>query len=124
MRLRVSSLAELDTDGIKAVEAAGERILLIRKGDSLRAVSAICSHRGGPLAQGLVVDGVLVCPWHRAVYQLESGRALCGPTDQPLTTYAVVIADGDIYVELETSDEPDCRQGPTTGARGRAASGR
>jgi nitrite reductase/ring-hydroxylating ferredoxin subunit len=46
---------------------------------------ATCSHAGGPLAQGTVVDGCLECPWHSSRFWVDNGRVARGPAlyDQP-----------------------------------------
>jgi hypothetical protein len=59
--------------------------VLVRIGDTIHAMHAVCAHAGGPLAEGTVVDGCVECPWHGSRFRLEDGRARRGPTvyDQP-----------------------------------------
>jgi nitrite reductase/ring-hydroxylating ferredoxin subunit/uncharacterized membrane protein len=72
-------------------------LVLVRIGSTIHAMHAVCSHAGGPLAQGTVVDGCLECPWHASRFRLADGRAVRGPTvyDQP--AYEVRAADGGGY---------------------------
>ena len=46
--------------------AGGEAVVLVRQRGQLHAIGASCSHYGGPLAEGLVVDGQIRCPWHHS----------------------------------------------------------
>ena len=46
-----------------------------------------CSHFGGPLDEGWVHDGGLVCPWHGSRFCLASGRVMDGPSTAPQPRY-------------------------------------
>jgi nitrite reductase (NADH) small subunit len=62
----------------------------------VRAVSAVCPHLGGPIADGQTDGGKVVCPLHLHTYDLADGAGLTG---QPaLKVYPVEIADGKIVV--------------------------
>lgn len=69
---------------------------------SVRAVSARCPHRGGPLADGLTDLRQVVCPLHQHAFDLTTG---CSSTGQPgLTVYpAAVDGEGRVVVELQPS---------------------
>jgi nitrite reductase/ring-hydroxylating ferredoxin subunit/uncharacterized membrane protein len=60
-------------------------VVLVRQGSTVIAVHDSCSHAGGPLSGGTVVDGCLECPWHGSRFRLADGRAVRGPGlyDQP-----------------------------------------
>lgn len=72
-------------------------VAIVRVGTSLTAMHAVCSHAGGPLAEGRVVDGCLECPWHGSRFGLEDGHARRGPAvyDQP--AYEVRAAESGGY---------------------------
>jgi NADPH-dependent 2,4-dienoyl-CoA reductase/sulfur reductase-like enzyme/nitrite reductase/ring-hydroxylating ferredoxin subunit len=55
--------------------ARGEAIVLVRTADAFCAVGAACTHYGGPLAEGIVEEGTIRCPWHHARYDLRTGEA-------------------------------------------------
>ncbi len=52
-----------------------DAVILVRSGGHVHALGATCSHYGGPLAEGLVHDGAVHCPWHHACFDLATGRA-------------------------------------------------
>ena len=60
-------------------------LVLIRIGGAVHAMHAVCSHAGGPLAQGTVIDGCLECPWHGSRFWVDNGHVARGPAlyDQP-----------------------------------------
>lgn len=69
----------------------------------LCATQAMCTHRAGPLSEGVVDDTTVTCPLHGAQFNVWTGAVLRGPATQPLTTYRVIV-EGDIGRVV--SDEP------------------
>ena len=83
------SAAELP-DGGKLVGHVGqEPVLLVRRGADVFAIGAHCTHYNGPLADGLVVDDTVRCPWHHACFDLRTGEALRAPALSPVDTWRV-----------------------------------
>src|SRR5438094_10159115 len=74
---------EIDTvpaGGTLLGHAFGEPILVARQGPQLFAIGATCTHYGGPLAKGLMVDCTVCCPWHHARLHLRTGEAISATT--------------------------------------------
>ena len=57
-----------------------------------------CTHYPGPLADGLVVDGAVRCPWHHACFDLRTGEALRAPALSPVDCWSVEQRDGKAFV--------------------------
>lgn len=79
-------------------------IVLVRQGEQVHAMGARCSHAGGPLDQGWVLQGTLVCPWHGSRYDLETGEPVSGPSTCPQPRYVVQVREG--MVEIKREQEP------------------
>lgn len=75
-------------------KAGANDLVLVRIGDRIHALHAVCAHAGGPLAQGTVVDGCIECPWHGSRFRLTDGHVRRGPAlyDQPV--YEIRAAEG------------------------------
>src|SRR5712672_318814 len=76
----------------------GEPVILIRQGDQLFATGAVCTHYGGPLAEGLVLDQTIRCPWHHARFDLCTGEAEGAPALNPLSCFNVLRHEGTVIV--------------------------
>lgn len=80
-----------DVDGIPVV--------IVNLDGEFYALEDVCTHDGGPLGEGAMEDGQLICPRHGARFDIRTGAALTMPAFEPAPTYEVKIQDGDIYVE-------------------------
>jgi len=69
--------------------AFGEPVLVARRGDDLFAIGATCTHYGGPLAKGLMVDCTVHCPWHHARFDLRTGEAIAAPALNNVACYKI-----------------------------------
>ena len=103
---KAASRAQLRSDRGTLVEVGGKKILLVRDGDAVRGYSAVCPHAGGPLEEGAVCDGRIVCPWHKAAFRVSDG-ALCEPPAlDGLDRYPVRVQGDDIFVSPEAERQP------------------
>jgi NADPH-dependent 2,4-dienoyl-CoA reductase/sulfur reductase-like enzyme/nitrite reductase/ring-hydroxylating ferredoxin subunit len=69
--------------------AFGEPVLVARRGEELFAIAATCTHYGGPLAKGLMVDCAVRCPWHHARFDLRTGEAIAAPALNNVACYSI-----------------------------------
>jgi NADPH-dependent 2,4-dienoyl-CoA reductase/sulfur reductase-like enzyme/nitrite reductase/ring-hydroxylating ferredoxin subunit len=97
-------LTSLPDGGVLAGHVDGTAVLLSRMDDGIFAVSGNCTHYGAPLADGLVVDGEIRCPWHHACFSLRTGRARKAPAFAPLMTWRVEVLGDTVFVRAATED--------------------
>ena len=71
--------------------------------DGLRAVGARCPHRGAPMEEGAVDDGVIECPWHGSRFRVADGAVERGPSAMPLPVYDCRIVGHDVEVRAHPS---------------------
>src|SRR5690348_27830 len=75
-----------------------EEVLLVQSGGEIFAIGAHCTHYHGPLAEGIVADGGVRCPWHHACFDLRTGAAVRAPALSPVDCWKVEQRDGRIFV--------------------------
>jgi nitrite reductase/ring-hydroxylating ferredoxin subunit len=85
--------ADLEPDRPVQVEVAGKPLVLVEHEGTVSAMSGLCSHWSGPLADGKVVgdgdDRCLECPWHGSRFRLADGSVARGPATSPQLAYDV-----------------------------------
>jgi NADPH-dependent 2,4-dienoyl-CoA reductase/sulfur reductase-like enzyme/nitrite reductase/ring-hydroxylating ferredoxin subunit len=86
--------------------------LLVRSGSDIFAIDAHCSHYHGPLAEGLVVDESIRCPWHHACFDLRTGEPARAPALNPLTVWQVEHAGERIFVRQKRAQPKRHGKGP------------
>jgi NADPH-dependent 2,4-dienoyl-CoA reductase/sulfur reductase-like enzyme/nitrite reductase/ring-hydroxylating ferredoxin subunit len=107
------------TDGAMLVgEVGDEAVLLARRGREIFAIGASCTHYGGPLGEGLMVEDTVRCPWHHACFSLRTGEALAAPALNATSSWRVERRDGRIVVHEKIAES-----GPRLPARPRPVAG-
>jgi len=98
---RIASRAELPAEDQAREFPAGERMVCVANvGGRLTAMDNVCLHRGGPLGQGTIEAGKLVCPWHGWQFDPATGAASHNPLAR-VRLYAIKVEGDDVLVELE-----------------------
>jgi nitrite reductase/ring-hydroxylating ferredoxin subunit len=78
-------------------------LLLVRQHGQVRALVHACAHLGGPLSEGTLKDGTVVCPWHGSEFCLDDGTVVSGPSTHPQPCFAVREREGQIEVGPRTT---------------------
>jgi len=99
-RITVCNRKDLPAGRAAAFDVEGRRIAVFHVGESYYALDDTCTHAGAPLCEGEVQGNKVVCPWHNAEFELTTGKALCPPASEGLTTYRVVVQGDDLQVEV------------------------
>ncbi len=104
----VVATREIPERRARIVTLFGERVAIFRYDDKVAAVSNVCQHQNGPLGEGEVIDGCIVCPWHGFQYNPENGSSP-PPFTEKVPTFRVRVRDnrdGDIRVWVHPTPLP------------------
>lgn len=98
--IKVATVGEIPVGGSLLVEIDYARVALFNLDGAIYAIEDVCTHDGGPLVEGTVVNGCeVICPRHGARFDIRSGAALSFPAFEATNTYAVQIDGDDVLVE-------------------------
>lgn len=103
MAVRVCGESDVPAGGARRFEADGVEVCVVNLGDDgFRAVAAECSHAHAYLDEGEVdLDlATIECPLHGSTFDLQTGAPKTLPATQPVATYPVTVAGGDVLIEV------------------------
>lgn len=99
----VAAESDLPASGPLGARAGSLPVVLARHDGDIVALADRCTHRGGPLHEGSVVDGCIECPWHGSRFALADGTVAAGPAVRPQPVLQVRVVDGRIQVMRQES---------------------
>src|SRR4029079_5445925 len=94
-----------------------DTVLLARRGSDFFAIGATCTHYNGPLAEGILVEDTVRCPWHHACFSLRTGEALHAPAISPVACWTTEQRDGKVHVRDKVERPPRIRIMPAAEPR-------
>ena len=98
--IKVATVGDVPVGGSKLLEVDYVRIALFNLDGTFYAIEDMCTHDGGPLVEGDVINGCeVMCPRHGARFDIRTGEALCFPAFEPTTTYEVRVEGDEIWME-------------------------
>jgi nitrite reductase/ring-hydroxylating ferredoxin subunit len=78
----------------------GDRVICVANvNGTITAMDNVCLHRGGPLGQGMIEGGKVVCPWHGWQYDPKTGEAEHNPAAR-VSVYPLRMENGDVMIEI------------------------
>jgi 3-phenylpropionate/trans-cinnamate dioxygenase ferredoxin subunit len=98
--VRVGRVADVPQGGAEVFPVDGRRIAVYRLEDGFYAIDDICTHDGGPLAEGEVEGDEVICPRHGARFSIKTGAALTFPAVTPVDRYPVRVEGDELFVGL------------------------
>lgn len=95
----VGRSGEVADGSMKRARRGEVDVLIARQRGRLCALAHPCAHMGGPLSEGTLKEGSVVCPWHGSEFALDDGRVLNGPATQAQPAFDVREQGGAIEVK-------------------------
>jgi nitrite reductase/ring-hydroxylating ferredoxin subunit/uncharacterized membrane protein len=89
----------LGVDQMKLLRVAGQRIVLARTEEGYTAFDDRCTHKGGPLSDGVLICGTVQCPWHGSQFNVRTGSVKHGPAEEGIRSYRVDEKDGRLFLD-------------------------
>jgi glycine betaine catabolism B len=102
--VKVAKTEDVQVSQMMAVEVNNERICLANVNGKYYAIGNVCTHMGGPLAEGKLEDYIVQCPWHGSRFDIRSGKVVRPPAMQPEPTYEVKVESNDVLIKKQTEN--------------------
>lgn len=98
--VRICSQSELPkVDDVREFTAAGKAICVANLGGAICVLDGTCPHEGGPLGEGMVEDGHVVCPWHGYAFDPRSGATENDP-DLKAVVFESKVENGELLAKI------------------------
>ena len=98
--VKVAKTDEVAPGQGKMVEVSSKKIALFNVEGSFYAIDDTCTHRGGPLSEGVLEGDQVTCPWHGATYDVTTGEVLGPPAPKGVARYNARVQGDDVEVEI------------------------
>jgi glycine betaine catabolism B len=99
--VKVANTKDIQPSQMKEVEVNGENICVVNVEGKYYAIGSICTHEGGPLADGTLEGYEVECPWHNSKFDIRTGEVISPPASEPEPTYEVKIDGNSILVKTQ-----------------------
>jgi uncharacterized membrane protein/nitrite reductase/ring-hydroxylating ferredoxin subunit len=96
----IDKFADLKPGQMRLLHVNGKRIVLGNTEDGFVAFDDFCTHRGGSLADGTLICGIVQCPWHGSQFDTGSGSVKAGPARKSINIYTVSKSNGKLIISL------------------------
>jgi nitrite reductase/ring-hydroxylating ferredoxin subunit len=96
---KVADTKDIQPSQMKEVEVNGEKVCLANVEGKYYAIGNVCTHVGGPLAQGKLEGYEVQCPWHGSRFDIRTGRVARPPAMRSEPTYEIKIENGNISLK-------------------------
>ena len=97
--VKVAGVSEIPPGEMKIVDLGGQDVVIANVNGSFFAFGNDCSHRQGPLGEGMLMDTNVECPFHGGQFDVRTGEAVAAPPTESVPTFAVRVEGEDIEVE-------------------------
>lgn len=97
--------AELGMGQMMLVHVGNNRVVVGKCAEGIVAFSDHCTHKGGPLSDGVLSGCTVQCPWHGSQFDVHTGRVIAGPAGSKIDTFEIRVSGQEVYIRPRTEVE-------------------
>ncbi len=98
--VRIGNASDVPVGRAEVFDVEDRKIAVFRVEDGFYAIEDICTHDGGPLAEGEVEGHEVICPRHGARFDIRTGDVLSPPAVTPVESYPVRVEGNELFIGL------------------------
>ena len=99
--VKVSDTKDIQPSHMKEVQVDGESICIVNVKGKYYAIGNICTHEGGPLADGTLEGYEVECPWHASKFDVRTGEVKEPPASEPESVYQIKVDGNKILLKKQ-----------------------
>lgn len=96
---KVANANDIPAGEMEIVEVNGEEIVIANLGTKFVAFQNDCTHKQGPLGEGILEGNVVECPFHAGQFNVETGEVIASPPEEPIKLYPVQVEGDEISID-------------------------
>ena len=101
---RVAAASDVAAGQVRVVQCGDRSLALSNLDGEFYAIDNVCTHDGGPLGEGRLRNGRVICPRHGAAFDAKTGRVISLPAVRSVQAYTVTVdEEGSVYVDCEVA---------------------
>ena len=97
--VKVGNLGDFPEGKLKKVQVGGEDVVVVSISGKIYAMTATCTHRGGPLDEGELDGTTIICPWHGGQFNVTTGKVVSPPPMKDEILFDVQIQGSDVLLK-------------------------
>jgi glycine betaine catabolism B len=97
--VKVADSKDIQPSHMKEVQVEGKNICVVNVDGKYYAIGSICTHEGGPLADGTLEGYEVECPWHGSKFDVRTGEVTNPPASEPEPAYEVKVDGNDVLIK-------------------------
>ena len=97
----IASTNDIPPGEMTIVDVNGQEVVIANLGGDFVCFSNSCTHKQGPLGEGMLIGEVVECPFHGGQFNVRTGAVVKGPPTEPIATYPVKVEGDSISVSVE-----------------------
>jgi|SRR5215208_2079598 len=97
--VKVAETKDIQSSQMKVVDVNGERICVANVEGKYYAIGNVCTHMGGPLAEGQLEGFEVEYPWHGSKFDIRTGKVVRPPAMREEPTYEVKVEDNNVLIK-------------------------
>jgi len=108
--VKAAEIKDIPASKMKEVQVDGENICVANVEGKYYAIGSICTHEGGPLADGTLEGYEVECPWHQSKFDVRTGEVTSPPASEPEPAYEVKVDGNNILIKKQSKSKSSSPQ--------------
>jgi ferredoxin-NADP reductase/nitrite reductase/ring-hydroxylating ferredoxin subunit len=103
--IKVADAKDILPSQMKEVDVDGQKVIIVNIDSKYYAIGSICTHEGGPLADGILSGYEVECPWHGSKFDVRTGDVISPPANEPEPSYEIKVDGNQILIKKQAKSK-------------------